>query len=128
MTQQMMNKQQWRSVKDELPDHETVLTYTYRENEYAVLTYAEQYGWLDINNDFFPEPDIWMPLPELPTINKEPEVKAMFADIQRKLETLQGSDESFLFFAKRDLRGVLNGDDEDIITLVLFNMIKYDVE
>jgi hypothetical protein len=58
---------------------------------------------------------------------KESEVKAMFAEIQRKLETLQGSDESFLFFAKRDLRGVLNGDDEDIITLVLFNMIKYDV-
>jgi hypothetical protein len=53
--------------------------------------------------------------------------KQIFAQIQKQLETLQGSDESFMFISKRDNRGVINGDDEELVALVLFNMLKYDV-
>jgi hypothetical protein len=53
--------------------------------------------------------------------------KQIFAQIQKQLETLQDSDESFLFLARQDNRGVVNGDDEELVSLVLFNMLKYEV-
>jgi hypothetical protein len=52
---------------------------------------------------------------------------ALFQGIQNQLETLQGSDEAFLFLARQDNRGIVNGDDDELVSLVLFNMLRYDV-
>jgi hypothetical protein len=54
-------------------------------------------------------------------------IEKVFADIQDKLDSLQGSDETFMFFSQRNNRGVIAGDDEELEKILLFNMLRYDI-
>lgn len=55
------------------------------------------------------------------------EAKEILIKVQNLLESLQGTDETYMFFCKRDNRGVVSGDDGVLSALIVWNMLRYDV-
>ncbi len=59
-------------------------------------------------------------------MNKE-EIKAIFSDIQKKLDTLQNEDATFLFIGNEGNHFVIGGSVTNIKAQLLFAMIRYPI-
>lgn len=57
----------------------------------------------------------------------EKEIKQVFGDVQQRLETLQGSDASFMFIGHQGNHFVLGGKTNEISAQILFEMMRYPV-
>ena len=58
---------------------------------------------------------------------KEEEIKKVFDDVQKQLDTLRGSDSSFLFIGHEGNHFVINGHPHKIAAQIVFAMIRYPV-
>ncbi len=58
---------------------------------------------------------------------KEKEIKQVFDDVQQRLETLQGSDASFLFIGHQGNHFAIAGQTNEIGAQILFAMMRYPV-
>ena len=57
----------------------------------------------------------------------EKEINQVFGDVQQRLETLQGSDASFMFIGHQDNHFVISGKTNEISAQILFAMMRYPV-
>ena len=57
----------------------------------------------------------------------EKEIKQVFGDVQQRLETLQGSDASFMFIGHQGNHFVISGKTNEISAQILFAMMRYPV-
>ena len=55
---------------------------------------------------------------------KEKEIKQVFDDVQQRLETLQGSDASFMFIGHQGNHFVISGKTNEISAQILFAMMR----
>lgn len=58
---------------------------------------------------------------------KENKIKQVFGDVQQRLETLQGSDASFLFIGNQGNHFAIGGMTNEISAQILFAMMRYPV-
>lgn len=58
---------------------------------------------------------------------KEKEIKQVFGDVQQRLETLQGSDASFVFIGHQGNHFIIGGKTNEISAQILFAMMRYPV-
>lgn len=58
---------------------------------------------------------------------KEKEIKQVFDDVQRQLDTLQGEDASFMFIGHEGNHFVLGGNPHEIGAQIVFAMMRYPV-
>lgn len=56
---------------------------------------------------------------------KQKEIKQVFSDVQQRLDTLQGSDASFLFIGHQGNHFVISGKTNEISAQILFAMMRY---
>lgn len=54
-------------------------------------------------------------------------IKEIFKNIQIKLDSLQGSDATFLFIGDEGNHFVIGGDFNNIVAQILFAMVRYPV-
>lgn len=57
----------------------------------------------------------------------EKEIKQVFGDVQQRLETLLGSDASFMFIGHQGNHFVIGGKTNEISAQILFAMMRYPV-
>lgn len=58
---------------------------------------------------------------------EENKIKQVFGDVQQRLETLQGSDASFLFIGAQGNHFSIGGMTNEISAQILFAMMRYPV-
>ena len=58
---------------------------------------------------------------------KEKEIKQVFDDVQKRLDTLQGEEASFMFIGHEGNHFVLGGNPTEIAAQIVFAMIRYPV-
>lgn len=58
---------------------------------------------------------------------KTEEIKQVFDDVQQRLDTLQGSDASFMFIGHQGNHFVISGKANEISAQLLFAMMRYPV-
>lgn len=58
---------------------------------------------------------------------KENKIKQVFGDVQQRLDTLQGSDASFLFIGDQGNHFAIGGMTNEISAQILFAMMRYPV-
>ena len=66
-----------------------------------------------------------MTLKNVQTVMNEKKIKQVFGDILQRLETLQGSDASFMFIG--DNLFAMSGKTDEISAQILFAMMRYSV-
>jgi len=57
----------------------------------------------------------------------EKEIKQVFDDVHQRLDTLQGSDASFMFIGHQGNHFVISGKTNEISAQMLFAMMRYPV-
>ena len=57
----------------------------------------------------------------------EKEIKQVFGDVQQQLDTLQGSDASFMFIGHQGNHFAISGKTNEISAQILFAMMRYPV-
>ena len=58
---------------------------------------------------------------------KEKEIKQVFDDVHQRLDSLQGSDASFMFIGHQGNHFVISGNTKEISVQILFAMMRYPV-
>ena len=58
---------------------------------------------------------------------KKEEIKQVFDDVQKRLDTLQGEEASFMFIGHEGNHFVLGGNPTEIAAQIVFAMIRYPV-